>query len=108
MTECEKQLTICIEKHIAALDRESRHAAAAAVLDEGVVYTTDAIESMLRSHKKPKVGHLLERIRSIYTVLRRAHDSAATSQQQPVEDEVPLVRLGPGGDYIIDIMEDDV
>ncbi len=107
MTECEKQLTICIDKHIASLDRESRHAAAAAVLDEGVVYTTDILESVLRS-KKPKVGYLLERIRSIYTVLLRAHDSAATSQQQPVEDEVPLVRLGPGGDYIIDIMEDDV
>jgi hypothetical protein len=108
MNECEKQLTICIDKHIASLDRESRHAAAAAALDEGVVFCTEKIERTLHRHKPHNTGSLLNAIRRIYTILSRAHDEAAEIKSEPSTDEIPLVRLGPGGDFIIDIMESDV
>jgi hypothetical protein len=108
MTECEKALTICIDKHIASLDRESRHAVAAATLDEGVVFATDKIGRLLRRHKPHSVSHLLVVMRRLYIILSRVHDEAATVKSEPVGEEIPLVRLGPGGDYIIDIMEDDV
>jgi hypothetical protein len=108
MTECEKALTICIDKHIASLDRESRHAAAAATLDEGVVFATEKIESLLRRHKRHTVGGLLEVMRRLYIILNRVHLEACDHKDNPVPDPVPLVRLGPGGEYIVDIMEEDV
>lgn len=107
MNDCEKTLEVCINKHLKSLDRESTHAAAAATLDDGVVFVTDRMEQLLRRKKKQTVFGLLTQIRRMYIILMRSHASAAEFQSEEPES-VALIRLGPGGDYIIDIMEDDV
>tara|TARA_R110000824_G_scaffold173288_1_gene351308 strand:+ start:96 stop:431 length:336 start_codon:yes stop_codon:yes gene_type:complete len=111
MNECEKQLSICIDKHIASLDRESRHASAAATLDEGLTTCLERIEKALSRNKKFQsytLKSLLFTLRGVYKLLQDTHDRAADVKSETIKDLIPLVRLGPGGDYIINIMEEDV
>tara|TARA_R110000824_G_scaffold265193_3_gene454087 strand:- start:1793 stop:2119 length:327 start_codon:yes stop_codon:yes gene_type:complete len=104
----EKRLAVCLTKHIESMDRESQHAAAAAILDEGVVYSKERIETILRGKKRKNVHELLAQFKQVLLVLTRSHDAAAELQTKRRPMGVPLVRLGPGGDYIFDITEDDV
>lgn len=105
--DCENTLQVCINKHLRSLDREAKHAAAAATLDEAIVFSTDRMEQLIQKKKSQTAFGLITQIRRMYDILMRAHMAAAEFQSENI-DSVAIVRLGPGGDYIVDIMEDDV
>lgn len=109
VTVMDVELRECNDKLILSMDRESRHAIAASHLSEAVVEAIEHIESRVLSNDERPRGamtpsHLLRRLVTVYKILNRGHRLSATKP----ETDIPLMRLGPGGDYITDIMEDDV
>jgi hypothetical protein len=106
LTAAQREVLDCRAKLDLAHDRESDHAAAAAVLDEAVVVIVETINRTIISEKRPKgaltPSSMLRRLLQVHRVLKEAHEQVADM------GEVPLVRLGPGGDFVRDIMESDV
>lgn len=100
-----RSLVECRAKLVLSHDRESVHASAAAMLDERVVEAIEFLDRVLDPRKPVSQARLRKRLLGLQRRLIEAHLAAAAPVQV---QEIPLVRLGPGGDYIRDIMEDDV
>lgn len=105
LTPTQRELLDCRAKLELSHDRESEHAAAAAALDEAVVLVLEGLEHNVISPERPKgslaPSTMFRRLLMIHRVLAKAHNGVA-------DNGVPLVRLGPGGDYVRNIMEGDV
>jgi len=95
------------DKILAAYDRESRHASAAAALDDVVMDSISFLGRVLDPKKPVSQARLRKRLQGLQRRLQAAHDEAAELSHGS-DIPLPLVRLGPGGAFVRDIMEDEV